>query len=355
MPRSDFLKSISSVEHWNVFSFPSYSSNITVKNEEDDDRFITDENVTNKERHEATTRDDLDDEDYKQSPSHNQKKINTNKRPKVLLFITTHASDLHKWYLKSCWRQVIQSSRLIQNSDVFVYMNRNDTDAIQLLQETFQDTHRIKNETHNAHTSKLNHELTIHVKEQLPSGSPERMLQDGAMDAMKDAIRNGWFDNYDWVIRLNPDVIIRNETFLYDIILDGDNVQDLTRYNIWNKYNLNFKVENITRVKGIFINCRYKGWTEYKIHTDFFAIRPEVLNKTELLNPTTSVSELSFTKAIYDSVLKLNQHLILPNSESLNLACRAGNKLPFDVASVIHHHPPPDIMGSNYTCPFTFS
>lgn len=242
-------------------------------------------------------------------------------------------------------------------------MNRNDTDAIQLLQETFQDTHRVQNATysHLNHTiqsidsSKLNHDLTIHAKKQLTSGSPERMLQDGAMEAMKDAIRYGWFDNYDWIIRLNPDVIIPNETFLYDVILDGDNVQDLKRYNVWNKYNLNFKVENITSVKGILINCRYKGWTEYKIHTDFFAIRPEVLNKTELLNPTTSVSELSFTRAIYDSVLKLNQHLILPNSESLNLACRASNKLPFDVASVIHHHPSPGTMESNYTCPFTFS
>ena len=44
-------------------------------------------------------------------------------------------------------------------------------------------------------------------------------------------IQYSWFDNYDWAIRLNPDVIIRNEAiwYLYDIMFDGDHVR--TRFD----------------------------------------------------------------------------------------------------------------------------
>merc|ERR1712037_104480 len=65
---------------------------------------------------------------------------------------------------------------------------------------------------------------------------------------MHDAFSNGWFDGYDWVIRINPDVVIYNET------------------NI-------FKHLNNPEVNGVF------AWCNQVLHTDFFAMRPQRLPK----------------------------------------------------------------------------
>jgi hypothetical protein len=79
-------------------------------------------------------------------------------------------------------------------------------------------------------------------------------FQYGANLGLELGFRKGWFDDYDWIIRINPDVLIRNSTFI---------TQQLTNEN----------------VDGIFVDCSYKDKRHIKLHTDFFMIRPNVLTQ----------------------------------------------------------------------------
>mmetsp|Transcript_19377 Transcript_19377/g.27622 ORF Transcript_19377/g.27622 Transcript_19377/m.27622 type:complete len:109 (+) Transcript_19377:334-660(+) len=65
------------------------------------------------------------------------------------------------------------------------------------------------------------------------------------------------FHGYDWVIRLNPDVIIHNDTTIIARILDPS-------------------------LDGIFVNCKNDAM---KLHTDSSAFRPSTvsLNKTDVV------------------------------------------------------------------------
>merc|ERR1719237_768947 len=76
----------------------------------------------------------------------------------------------------------------------------------------------------------------------------------GAMKAMDDGFQNGWFDGYDWLVRINPDVIIYDEIPMFSFMDRPD-------------------------VSAVIAKCHYE-WGENKkyywqINTDFFAVRPE--------------------------------------------------------------------------------
>ena len=45
---------------------------------------------------------------------------NSLKQQRVLLFITTHMSDQHWWYLSVCWPQLLMSSTLLAEADKLV-------------------------------------------------------------------------------------------------------------------------------------------------------------------------------------------------------------------------------------------
>lgn len=100
---------------------------------------------------------------------------------RILLYITTHMSEMHFWYLQACWPKALHHSSLLRNADVMVYLTAPEKVkelAIQQLNYTFKDQNN----------------LTIHAVD-----NPG--LQEGAMAAMRDATKNKWFDGYDWIIR----------------------------------------------------------------------------------------------------------------------------------------------------------
>ena len=60
---------------------------------------------------------------------------------KVMLYVTTHMSPQHIWYLKSCWYPALQNSLLLRSSDVVVYLNPPENElqeAKKILQDTFE-------------------------------------------------------------------------------------------------------------------------------------------------------------------------------------------------------------------------
>jgi len=165
-----------------------------------------------------------------------QEKMVTNASlPRILLFITTHFSNLHIDFFRECWPSSIAKSILLQTADVAVFST--GPTNFSLLQATFP--------TQN-----------VSVYERSNPG-----YQSGAMLALQEAARNKWFDGYDWVIRLNPDVIIRNDTWIWATMRD-------------------------TNIDAIFVNCRgiNQETLPFKIHTDFFAIRPARLPNGTFLN-----------------------------------------------------------------------
>jgi len=171
--------------------------------------------------------------------------------PKILIYITSHMSINHKGHLKHCWPLALQNSHLLNSSDVKVYMTpeKDDIDeSVQLIKDTFK-----------------NQNLTYYV-------TSNEGYQDGAIAAMKEGSKKGFFDGYEWVVRLNPDVIIQNDAWFLDTMINDKNAALL------------------------YVNCLPPGTEPYRnlyptdpitkkailIHTDFFAFKPGALPKGQL-------------------------------------------------------------------------
>ena len=82
---------------------------------------------------------------------------NNNKRKqKILLYVTTHMSPEHFWYLKACWGDALYHSSLLRNANVMVHMTAPsgmEKPALSLLNYKFRNQH-----------------LTVHVMDNLGGG-----------------------------------------------------------------------------------------------------------------------------------------------------------------------------------------
>eukprot|EP00959_Pyramimonas_sp_CCMP1952_P285877 5977583-Pyramimonas_sp.AAC.1 len=75
------------------------------------------------------------------------------------------------------------------------------------------------------------------------------------MKAMHVAAPRGLFRGYDWVIRINPDVILYDEKPLFDLMENPRN---------W----------------GVIATCYYSNRLHCNLtHTDFFAVRPQYVDE----------------------------------------------------------------------------
>ena len=236
---------------------------------------------------------------------------NTNRpdglKGRVMLYITTHMSPTHIWSLKSCWPPALQNSPLLNSADVVVYLNTKEEErkeSMTVLKRTFRDQ-----------------DLTIHIRD-----NPG--YQEGAMAALSDATKKGWFSGYDWVIRVNPDVIIRDSTFMLDVM------------------------QNDPNATALLINCLSPK--RELIHTDFLAIKPEVLPQNAFLNPVSPNAETSFTHDIREAILKKGGQRFVPGSSPRKGICRAGHLRKIEEAHVVHYHYPSPEMMSELTCPIPF-
>lgn len=146
---------------------------------------------------------------------------------KILLLITTHLSAAHLRFMEQCWPDVVAKIPLTQKADVLVYSAKEPP----------------------AKFVHLFHNTTVHLY-----NNPG--YQEGAIQAILDAEANGWMKGYDWVVRLNPDVIIRHDEWLRSMMTNKD-------------------------VDGIFADCFSRHCTQKctgnDVQTDFFAFRPSVV------------------------------------------------------------------------------
>jgi hypothetical protein len=199
--------------------------------------------------------------------------------PKVLIFITSHFSASHITFFQRCWPYSIAKSLLLQSSDILVFSNGATNRS--LLQRLF---------AHNR--------LEIHEVNENPG------YEKGANEALELAGLYGWFESYDWVIRLNPDVIIRNDTEILKLIMDPD-------------------------LDGIFVNC-LPGRGEL-LHTDWSAFRPAALPERKFASNRLH-SEAKFTIDM-KAILTSRSFVWLPHSHPEKFgSCRVVGDV------VIHDH-----------------
>ena len=86
--------------------------------------------------------------------------------------------------------------------------------------------------------------------------------QEGAMMSMSVFFEKKWWHGYEWIVRLNPDTFIYNDTLLKTMMFSNNNVDAvLANCEPHVVYNQSFG--------GTIKN--------FNVHTDFFAVRPEKL------------------------------------------------------------------------------
>jgi hypothetical protein len=211
---------------------------------------------------------------------------------RILIFITTHLSDMHYTYLENCWPALIAKSPLFKQSDFMMFITESQGRKVNMTLINFVFT-----ETG----------ISVHSAE-----NPG--YQQGAILALTEAIGNHWFDKYDWVIRVNPDVLIRNDSFLLERFEDSG-------------------------IHGVFADCLDKECPtgnkciDRKIHTDFFAVRPRAISANAVHETKQNNAELMITEA-FSSIVKDGTDSWVPDTGRHGGFCRVSGKS----SPVIHTH-----------------
>merc|ERR1711862_874058 len=138
-----------------------------------------------------------------------------------------------------------------------------------------------------------------------------------------EASKNGWFEGYDWIFRMNPDVIIQNDTWMLDIIENDANASllyvdcALASSETSTKENISPQTVNL-------------------IHTDFFGLKLAALPNGHLEKSNIGKNfEFGFTKKM-TSIIANKQHRHIPNAYPMvQHFCRI-NGNPF--GPIFHFH-----------------
>lgn len=165
---------------------------------------------------------------------------------KILLYVTTHLSILHKQFMNQCWYNMYMNITKHANVNVHLYITNNATmynSSYLPFPHTFTQVHNYG-------------------------------YQAGAISALYNKRMQKLFRTYDWIIRLNPDVII------YNVISIIDLMNNPSVYGIFGNCNL----RELSRVKQIFPFLPFNsypdkcisGCVHRRIMTDFTIFRGNV-------------------------------------------------------------------------------
>ena len=206
---------------------------------------------------------------------------------KLLIYMTTHLSQTHISFLP-CWYDAIQRLEIFQYADLMLYTpNSFDPVPNEILQQLPFGNIIIKYYNNNGYQ---NGAIQAMVDPFLFENNTNQ--SDGAMS---------WFDEYDWVIRLNPDVLIRDDTWLMETMMDES--IDAIFHDCYNRL--------------LYPSLPYNGQPRQpqpnlpKFHTDFTAFRPRAIHRELLLsvpietyndvkNRSTSNAEMHLTKSLWN-------------------------------------------------------
>ncbi|CAB9524523.1 expressed unknown protein [Seminavis robusta] len=226
--------------------------------------------------------------------------------PKIAIYMTTSMSFVHRFFLQKCWPTSMERLELVQKADLIVY------------------TSDLSGEFDKDITSLGFKNVVFHRFEETPfadmTRSQVRQKQEGAVRAMLDPFQDKnhqWFEGYDWIIRLNPDVLIRNDTWMLQQMMKQTE-------------------DNEPAVDAIF-----GAWSEHPnaLLTDFHAFRPHAVNVTALFQkyerfrPGESHAE-SHIYPGFAHLIQSGRVAWIPNIEFPGLAARIGGAK----CDIVHDH-----------------
>jgi hypothetical protein len=186
-------------------------------------------------------------------------------RERILIYVTTHMSKSHLRLFEECWPESLKQTKLLQQADVLVYAGGPATD------DTLQAWDRALNRLPVRH-ARIVHEVS----------NPGYVA--GAIKAIRVALDNHWFDEYDWVVRTNPDVIFTNVSWLEELLV-LDSISGVFA---------DCKRESTRGKKHGSSDCNFGGGY-HMIHTDFFAVRPLAIPIGAFELPEASTAECATT------------------------------------------------------------
>lgn len=216
---------------------------------------------------------------------------------KTMIYITTHFSNQHIFYLTECWPLALEHVPLLRHSDIVIYLNPDENEedpdklstAMKLLKQTF-----------------YNQNLHVHIRN-------NKGYDGGAMSAISDAAKEGWFENYDWIFRVNPDVIIRDDSYIQSVM------------------------KNDAEATGILINCVSSMFPI--AHTDFFGFQPQALSLPNVfLTNIGSNAEKTFTNQIRKDILDKGGARWVDDAKPMSAICRAGYGRENSETPITHFH-----------------
>jgi hypothetical protein len=217
---------------------------------------------------------------------------------RIAVYMTTHQSEQHLRYLEKCWPYATMHLPLLQHADLIYYYAPYTSKVY--------DRHRARNSNHTALEPPTRVLKQLHFHNITVRRYQNRGYQEGAKQAMVDPFELGWFDGYDWIVRLNPDVLIRNDTWFLEQMLN-------------------------TSVDALF----YHLGGQLAVHSDFYAFRPKAANATALKENLNTSSHAEYHLAHgFRHAIQAGRVAWIPHWERKRTAARVVGKKSY----VIHEH-----------------
>jgi hypothetical protein len=205
---------------------------------------------------------------------------------KLLVLLTTHMSASHMRFLHHCWPRLLNEP-LFRDADFHFYVTPDQG----------KHGHADSSKRHTNLVSRPVKELQRIIPRARVTQSSVAGKQHGAQAPMHDMRMNTLFEPYDWVMRLNPDVVVYNTT-KFAALMDDSNVD------------------------AIMGNC--SSHPTVRFMTDFSIFRPRTITWTE--NTTSDNAETDFT-----NILSSRNYTIF--YQTPGKACRIQ-----DWGTVVHEH-----------------
>jgi hypothetical protein len=135
----------------------------------------------------------------------------------------------------------------------------------------------------------------------------------GANLPLKEAATYGWFHSYDWVVRINPDVLIYNDTWMLDVMKNDHNAS------------------------AILVDCLDRRTNKHP-HTDFFANRSTAFPEDSYRNlADLSIGPELVAKMFFGPIITEGRVRWLPDTGLHKGMCRVGTWKKWG-SPVIHSH-----------------
>jgi len=232
---------------------------------------------------------------FSSSTHHKNVKMN------LLLYITTHFSDQHLRYFHCCWPKLVQESPLISSAHILIVASNHtpvdSTELNYLSRQLFHynPSYQIQFLDHNNNNpcEKFRHEVPKGSNNNNPLKLPVNYKQCMANWGVRAGFEQGWVHatittttitgvatttadttpNFDWMIRINPDVLIRKSKWLLQTMQASVDAMPTAALKTQTTTTTKTTTPPPNVTLAIVVHCATR-----QLHTDFFALRPHYWN-----------------------------------------------------------------------------